>query len=189
MDHDNDADQRSEEVRSALFKALVLVGVIALLIALGTVLVVRALGLNESVSAGSGTLGAAESSGPSRALPTTALPVPGADSASEEPGEEPSGSASPAPAKKVGLHLDVSPVRARTGERVNLTGRYRGADNVGLQVQRFEDGEWRDFGVEATVRTGTYETYVMTGRSGEQRFRMWDPLAQKSSNVALVTIG
>jgi hypothetical protein len=74
-------------------------------------------------------------------------------------------------------------------ERVNLTGRYRGADNVELQVQRFEEGEWRDFGVKASVRVGAYDTYVMTGRPGEQRFRMWDPAARKGSNVVLVTIG
>ena len=53
---------------------------------------------------------------------------------------------------------------ARANERVNLTGTYKKADNVGLQVQRFEDGKWRDFGVSATVRVGTFETYVMTGQ-------------------------
>ena len=77
--------------------------------------------------------------------------------------------------KKNRLQLDVSPVTARPMERMNLTGTYRGADNVGLQVQRFEDGSWQDFGVSATVRVGTFETYVMTGRSGQNRFRMWRP--------------
>ena len=50
------------------------------------------------------------------------------------------------------MRLDISPVVARPMERVNLTGTYKGADNVGLQVQRFEDGNWRDFGVTATVK-------------------------------------
>ena len=77
---------------------------------------------------------------------------------------------------------------ARPNERVNLTGTYKKADNVGLQVQRFEDGKWRDFGVSATVRVGTFETYVMTGQSGEHRFRMYDPAAKEGSNVVLVTI-
>ena len=58
---------------------------------------------------------------------------------------------------------------------------------MGLQVQRFEEGKWRDFGVSATVRVGTFETYVMTGQSGEQRFRMYDPAAKEGSNVVLVT--
>lgn len=185
MGHDTDRDQRSGQVRSALLKALVLVGVIAVLIALGTVLVVRALGLDGNGSAGPETSGAAAPSGPAGELPTTALPVPGQDSASAVPSE------SVAPRKKArrsGLRLDVSPVRPRTGERVNLTGRYRGADNVVLEVQRFEDGEWRDFGVRATVRVGSYGIYVVTGRSGEQRFRMWDPIARRSSNVVRVTI-
>ncbi len=73
-------------------------------------------------------------------------------------------------------------------ERVNLTGRYQGADNLTLQVQRFEDGAWSDFGVTATVRVGTYATYVQTGRVGEQRFRMRDAQADQGSNVVLVTI-
>lgn len=187
MDHDDDPhDERSEQVRSALAKALAVVVVIAVLIALGTVVVVRALGLNESDSTGSSSTAP---SGPTRSLPTTALPVPGEDSASGQPSAEPSKSTSPKnQKKKAKLQLKVSPLRARTGERVNLTGTYRGVDNVGLQVQRFQDGDWRDFGVQATVRVGTYETYIMTGRTGEQRFRMWDPKAQKSSNVVLVTI-
>ena len=46
-------------------------------------------------------------------------------------------------------------------------------------MQRFEDGKWRDFGVSATVRVGTFETYVMTGQSGEQRFRMYDPATKR----------
>ena len=73
-------------------------------------------------------------------------------------------------------------------ERVNITGSYKGADNVGLEVQRFEDGDWVNFGVDATVRVGTYETYIMTGRTGENRFRMYDPKTQEGSNVVLVTI-
>ncbi len=73
-------------------------------------------------------------------------------------------------------------------ERVNFTGTYKGADNIELQVQRFETGEWKDFGVQATVRVGTFETYIMTGRSGENRFRVYDPEADESSNVILVTI-
>jgi hypothetical protein len=74
-------------------------------------------------------------------------------------------------------------------QRVNLTGTYRGADNVTLQVQRLEGGRWSDFGVGAAVRVGTYTTYVLTGRVGENRFRMHDPTTGRNSNVAVVTIG
>jgi hypothetical protein len=73
-------------------------------------------------------------------------------------------------------------------ERVNLTGTYKGADNLVLKVQRFESGRWSDFGVDATVRVGTFATYVQTGRPGEQRFRVYDPVAKQGSNVVVVSV-
>ena len=179
-------DGRSAQVLGALLKALAVVVVIGVVIALGTTIVVRALGLNEGDSPG--PVGAAPK-GPAKTLPTTALPVPGADSEEAEPTEEPSESASPDAAKKGDFELDISPIEAGPMERVNLTGRYKGADSVGLQVQRFEDGDWQDFGVDVTVRQGTYATYVQTGRPGEQRFRVYDPATKQGSNVVLVTIG
>ena len=177
-----DDEDRSEQVRSALLKALAVVVGIAVLIALGTVIVVRALGLDAGESAGPVGSAPSESRKP---LPTTALPVPGEESQGATPSEEPSEDAG----GKGRIELSVSPVSARANERINLTGTYRGADNVGLEVQRYEDGAWRDFGVSATVRVGTYETWVMTGRPGEHRFRVWDPGARRGSNVVLVTIG
>jgi hypothetical protein len=192
MDHETDDDHGAPEeqdspdqVRSALLKALAVVAVIAVLIAVGTVVVVRALGLDDNESPGS--TATVPSGGPRSALPSSALPVPG-ESASTEASESPSASPTPKGAKG-DLELDVSPLEAAPMERVNLTGRYRGADDTELQVQRFEEGTWRDFGVKATVRVGVYDTYVMTGRAGEQRFRVWDPAARKGSNVVLVTIG
>jgi hypothetical protein len=179
-------EERSAQVRAALLKALAVVLVIGLVIALGTVIVVRALGLDDSDSAG--PAGSAPA-GPRKALPTTALPVPGEDTGEAEPTEEPSAPATRDASRKGDLELDISPIRASPMERVNLTGRYKGADNVGLQVQRFEDGTWKDFGVGATVRVGTFETYVQTGRPGEQRFRVYDPETKQGSNVVLVTIG
>jgi hypothetical protein len=179
-------EDRAAQVRSALLKALAVVIVIGAVIALGTTIVVHALGLSDNDS--SGPVGAG-SSGPNAALPTTALPVPGKKSETAEPTPEPSASASTDPADTGKIQLDVSPVKVQPNERVNLTGKYPGADNVGLQVQRFQDGTWQDFGVDVTVRLGTYATYIQTGRPGEQRFRIYDPAAKESSNVVLVTIG
>ena len=182
MDDDEyDDDEGSEQVGSALRTALVAIVLIGVVIALGTTIVVRALGLDEGGSSSPvGSDSPAETTTP---LPTTALPVPD----DEEP-EEPEDQITPKSGKGGRLQLSVSPVMARPNERINLTGTYRKADNIGLQVQRFEDGKWRDFGVDATVRVGTYETYVMTGQSGEQRFRMFDPATKRGSNVVLVTI-
>jgi len=180
MNDDFDDEQdRSAQVLGALGKAVAVVVVIGVVIALGTTIVVRALGLNEGDSPG--PVGSA-SSVPEEPLPTKAIPQPGEKTAEPEP--------EPTPEATTGkIQLAISPVLARPMERVNLTGTYKGADNVGLQVQRFEGGNWQDFGVDATVRVGAYATYIMTGRAGEQRFRMFDPQSREGSNVVLVTIG
>ena len=180
-DEEYDDEERSEQVSSVLLKAVLVIALIGVVIALGTTIVVRALGLNEGASS-SGPVGSSE---PTEPLPTTALPQPKKDTGSDE---EPGDIVTPKAGKKGKIQLSVTPVMARPNERVNLTGTYRKADNVGLQVQRFVDGKWQDFGVSATVRVGTFETYVMTGQSGEHRFRMYDPAAKEGSNVILVTI-
>jgi hypothetical protein len=182
MNDDLTDEERSAQVRSALLKALGIVLVIGILIAVGTTIMVHALGLNDGDT---GPVGAAPDK-PTQPLPTTALPVPG--DKSDGPSDEPSASQSPDGAQGGKIELSISPVIARPMERVNLTGSYRGADNLQLEVQRFEDGQWTDFGVKATVRVGTFATYIMTGHTGENRFRVFDPQAQEGSNVILVTI-
>ncbi len=182
-DEDYDDDDGSEQVSSVLMKGLLVIVLIGVVIALGTTIVVRALGLNEGASS-SGPVGS-EPTEVTKPMPTTALPVPGEDKTSQDEFEE---QVPPKSGKKGRIQLDVSPVIARPNERVNLTGTYRKADNVGLAVQRYENGRWSDFGVSAAVRVGTFETYVMTGQSGEQRFRMYDPATKRGSNVVLVTI-
>jgi hypothetical protein len=177
----DDGDDRTSQVRGALLKALAVVVVIGVVIALGTTIMVRALGLDQTDSPGPVD---AAPSGPAKSLPTTALPVPG----DEQTSQQPSTSATP-DARSGAIRLDASPTRVRPMERVNLTGTYKGADNLVLKVQRFESGRWSDFGVDATVRVGTFATYVQTGRPGEQRFRVYDPVAKQGSNVVMVSVG
>ncbi len=129
-----------------------------MVIALGTTIVVRALGLNEGASS-SGPVGS--DSRDDQAVAD--LRAAGARRGRGVGRRARRATSRQAAGKKGRIQLDVSPVMARANERVNLTGTYSKADNVGLQVQRFEDGTWRDFGVSATVRVGTFETYVMTG--------------------------
>jgi len=183
MNDDLTDEERSAQVRGVFAKALGVLVVIGVLIFLGTTIMVHALGLNEGSSPG--PVGAPPDK-PSTPLPTTALPAPG--DKETEPTDEPSASELPDKGKKGHIEMAISPVMARPMERVNITGSYRGADNQQLEVQRFEDGSWTNFGVQATVRVGTFETYIMTGRTGENRFRMFDPEAQEGSNVILVTI-
>jgi len=179
FDDEQSEEARSAQIRGALLKALAVVVVIGVFIALGTTIVVRALGLNDGDSRA--PVGAA-SSAPEKPLPTKAIPQPGEKTAKSD--EEQASKSD----KTNRIQLAISPALARPMERVNLTGTYKGADNVGLQVQRLEDGSWQNFGVDATVHVGTYETYIMTGRPGEQRFRMYDPQRREGSNVVLVTI-
>jgi len=177
-----DSEERSAQVRNALLKGLGLLVAVCVVIALGTTLAVQALGLDEDES--SGPVGSS-SGEPVTPLPTSAIPVPGEKT--EEPEEEPS--EDPEATSTGRIQLAVSPVIARPNERINLTGTYRRADNVALAVQRFEDGAWADFGgVSATVRVGSFATYVMTSRSGEQRFRVYDPQSKQASNVVMVTV-
>ena len=80
MDDDEyDDDEGSEQVSSVLFKALIVIVLIGVVIALGTTIVVRALGLNEGASS-SGPVGS--DSETTKPLPTSALPVPGEDEGS-----------------------------------------------------------------------------------------------------------
>ena len=62
-------------------------------------------------------------------------------------------------------------------------------DPASRRVQRQENGAWTNFGVDASVTAGTFQTYVMSGRTGENTFRVFDPVARKASNVVEVTIG
>jgi hypothetical protein len=182
MDDDLTDEERSAQVRGVLVKALVVLVVIGVLIYLGTTIMVKALGLNDASSPG--PVGADKPTAP---LPSSALPVPGGEK-SDEPSASPSESASPDAGKRGSIELAISPIMAKPMERVNFTGSYKGADNLQLEVQRFADGTWSNFGVQATVRVGTFETYIMTGRTGENRFRMYDPQTKEGSNVILVTI-
>jgi hypothetical protein len=73
-------------------------------------------------------------------------------------------------------------------ERIYLSGRYPGQDGSTLQVQRFEGG-WTNFPVTTSVSGGRYSTYVQTGNTGRNRFRMLDTSTGRASNPVTVTIG
>ena len=105
------------------------------------------------------------------------------------PGRSPGETSKPARSKDK-IQLSATPGQVGPGERINLTGTYPGVDNVALQVQRKENGAWVPFAdVQAQVRVGTFETYVMTSRTGGMKFRVFDPTAQEASNAVAVTVG
>ncbi len=94
------------------------------------------------------------------------------------------------PPKNDGFTLRAGPVRVSPGERINLTGDYRGRGSV-LAVQRKEaGGVWADFaGVTASVSGGSYQTWVQTSRTGAMKFRMQSPDSGRTSNVVTVRVG
>ena len=186
-----DEEDLGEDDRSSLPRVLavvlaVVVG-LGLVVALGTTLVVRSLGLDEGGTS-TGAAGQA-SSNPVDVLPSSALPVPGGTAS---PGASPSGPAAPSRTprpKAAALVLQASPTQVRPLGRIDLTGTYRGPGTPTLQVQRREGGGWSDFPVQATVRGGTFATYVQTGRGGSNRFRVVDPRTGKASNAVTVAVG
>ncbi len=177
--------------------AAVLVGV-CVVIAIGTLIMVKALGLDGGGGGRSATTAALEPQ-PVSPLPTTALPVPGR---SDQPAADKSGKSGHHHAAArhdhrtrrdhsgaKGFRLTATPVVVKPMERINLTGSYPRHDNMDIEVQRFEGGQWSTFaGVSASVDLGTFQTYVMTGRSGANRFRMFDPASGKASNAVTVTV-
>ncbi|MGZ4597222.1 MAG: hypothetical protein ACXV3V_09880 [Actinomycetes bacterium] len=171
-------DQRQKDITAVVLKFLGIAVAIGLAIGIGAWVLVKAAGLDTSGSTGSVDTGVQ----PVTPLPTTALPVPSssAGTLTDLPTVTPvSGD----------LNLTAAPVFVKPMERINLTGTWPGHDNQSLLVQRYEGGSWSDFGVQVNVNVGTFETYVMTGRPGDQRFRVFDPTSQTASNDVTVTVG
>lgn len=93
----------------------------------------------------------------------------------------------PKPPRSV-ISLSVSPLEVAPMERIYLTGTYPGGEGASLQVQRLEGG-WTDFPTSTSVSGGTFSTYVMTGQTGVNRFRVVDAASGKKSNPVMVRVG
>jgi hypothetical protein len=75
-------------------------------------------------------------------------------------------------------------------QQIDLTGIYPGGEGAILQVQRKLDGKWQDFlSVNVAVSGGQFATYVQTGQTGQQQFRMRDTSSGLVSNVVQVQVG
>ena len=182
----------------ALFGVAVLVGGLIAVIALGAV----------SIS------GIGDSGPTVRAEPSLYIPerTPGADDEDEDeegltladlnggkdpretesPDAQPSESPSPKEKKRKPppsvISLSASPVEVSRMERIYLSGTYPRGEGASLQVQRFEGGAWTDFPTSASVSGGTFSSYVMTGQSGPNKFRVVDAATGKKSNPVTVTV-
>lgn len=125
-----------------------------------------------------------ETEAPSGPLVTLA-PVDGPTEVVEAPSEEPS--ESEPPEKEIALSAGQTSVSAMG--QIDLTGVYPGGEGAILQVQRREGGSWSDFPVTVSVSGETFSTYVQTGRSGPNRFRVVDTDTGLESNPVTVRVG
>lgn len=91
--------------------------------------------------------------------------------------------------KQQQISLSAAQTAVSPMEQIDLTGVYPSGEGAILQVQRFEGGGWEDFPVTATVSNQTFATYVQTGRTGVQRFRVVDSSSGKPSNQVRVRVG
>jgi hypothetical protein len=88
--------------------------------------------------------------------------------------------------RRAAISLQAFPRSVSASQKIHLTG-VDSREGAVLQVQRLE-GTWADFPVTATVRGGIFQTYIYTGNTGVNRFRMYDKATGKISNVVRVTI-
>jgi hypothetical protein len=166
---------------------------VAVALVIGGVVSVIALGaakVSGIDSAGSGPSSPASLYIPSD-RPTTrpeTYPDPAAPSGSASTGPSPSQSPTPKKKKARAISLQAFPGKVRANQRINLTGVYKGGEGARLQVQRF-DGGWTDFPVSTSVSGGLFHTYIFSGRSGMNRFRMVDKATGRHSNAVRVRIG
>jgi hypothetical protein len=88
-----------------------------------------------------------------------------------------------------GFTLDASPLAVAPSERIDLRGSCAALPSgTVLQVQRREGGQWTDFPVTATCSGGSYSTYILTGHTGPNAFRMLALGRAETSNTVLVRV-
>lgn len=136
--------------------------------------------------------GSSEASSDSTSSATFRLPRPTDTSSETTPVEEsePSPAAetsSEAPAQ--GISLSAAQQSVSPMQQIDLTGTYQAGEGSILQVQRLENGSWSDFPVTMSVGGGTFATYVRTGRTGPNQFRVVDTDSDVVSNEVTVTVG
>jgi hypothetical protein len=178
------SDDEGHPIASGLI-ALVGVGVVVGLLVSG-----GALAASSMLGLGGGDEGGTASSQQSMYLPkpsdTTLETGP---QITLQPGEEtPTGSESSDVPEQFAISLSAAATEVGPMEEIYLTGVYPGGEGAVVQVQRFEDGKWTDFPVDAVVSGETFSTYVQTGQTGVNKFRVRDTEGPDTSNEVRVKI-
>jgi hypothetical protein len=85
--------------------------------------------------------------------------------------------------------LSANPLAVAASERIDLDGSCAALPSgTVVQVQRKEGGQWADFPVTATCSDGRYSTYVLTGHTGPNRFRVLALGRPEVSNTVVVQV-
>ncbi len=169
--------------------ALVSVGLAIGVLAGGATLVAtRVLGLGaETTATDSSARDSMFLPQPEKTTPTTSATSAPTQTAAPEP----TGPVRTTKSPETGISLQAGQTQVGPMGRIDLTGSFPGGEGAVLQVQRATGpgDSWVDFPVTATVSNGTFSTYVQTGRSGPNRFRVIDTDTDQVSNEVTVTIG
>lgn len=87
------------------------------------------------------------------------------------------------------ISLQAVDTTVSSGERIYFSGVYPGGEGAILWLQRWQDGAWADFPASVGVTNGTFSSYIFTGVSGLNRFRVIDRDDGTVSNEIRVTVG
>lgn len=90
---------------------------------------------------------------------------------------------------RTGIVLHAAPSSAAAYDKITLTGTCRVPACTTLQVQRKEAGTWVDFPTQTTVNDGRFSTYIQTGHTGINLFRVQEISSGRASLPVRVTIG
>jgi len=131
-----------------------------------------------------------EATGPLVTLNTEDADEPEAtDGESEAPQDEPTTEATSETAAAGQISLQALSTTVASGERIYFSGVYPGGEGAILWVQRWQDGRWAEFPASVGVTNGTFSSYIFTGVSGVNRFRVIDRDSGTVSNEISVTVG
>lgn len=123
--------------------------------------------------------------GTASTTPATALPSTVLRSPSKKP---PTSSTKPKPKPVEAISFSAKPTVAKVYQRVQLTGHYRGQQAATLLIQQNTGTGWSNFPVSIHVRNGAFTTWIASGRSGPNRFRLMDAANHEVSNVVIINI-
>jgi len=182
------APERKQHPVVAGIVALLGVGLAIGLLAGGATLIgTKVMGLGEETTATDST--ARQSMYLPKPQPTTAAASASQPTLSAAP--EPTGPVLTTPTQDTGITLTSAQTTVGQMGRIDLSGTYTTGEGAVLQVQRATgpgDDSWVDFPVTVTVSGGQFSTYVQTGRTGPNRFRVIDTDSDAVSNDVTITI-